>query len=136
MYPFALSNGKKTYLRRYHSIHFYALSAFMGRFQGIIGVVLILGIAFLFSNNRKKINYRLVFSGIGLQVFIGLLVFKVPPITWFFRQVGDAMGKLESFARTGAAFVYGGIGATQPDGSLKDYAAGGFVFRRGGRRAR
>lgn len=100
----------------------------MGRFQGIIGVVLILGIAFLFSNNRKKINYRLVFSGIGLQVFIGLLVFKVPPITWFFRQVGDAMGKLESFARTGAAFVYGGIGATQPDGSLKDYAAGGFVF--------
>ncbi|WP_429063717.1 Na+ dependent nucleoside transporter N-terminal domain-containing protein [Chitinophaga sp. W2I13] len=101
----------------------------MERFQGIIGIVLILGIAFLFSNNRSKINYRLVFSGIGLQVLIGFLVFKVPPITWFFQRVGDAMGKLEGFARKGAAFVYGGIGVSQPDGTgLKDYAAGGFVF--------
>ncbi len=101
----------------------------MERFQGIIGIVLILGIAFLFSNNRSKINYRLVFSGIGLQVLIGFLVFKVPPITWFFQRVGDAMGKLEAFARKGAAFVYGGIGVSQPDGTgLKDYAAGGFVF--------
>ncbi|HAN39829.1 MAG TPA: hypothetical protein DCQ29_13070, partial [Chitinophagaceae bacterium] len=39
----------------------------MERFQGLLGIVLILGIAFLASNNRKKINYRLVISGIGLQ---------------------------------------------------------------------
>lgn len=101
----------------------------MERFQGFIGIVLILGIAFLFSNNRSKINYRLVLSGITLQVVIALLVFKVPPITWFFQQVGHAMGKLEAFARKGAAFVYGGIGVSQPPtGTLADYANGGFVF--------
>ncbi|QJB32348.1 NupC/NupG family nucleoside CNT transporter [Chitinophaga oryzae] len=101
----------------------------MERFQGLIGIVLILGIAFLFSNNRSKINYRLVLSGITLQVVIALLVFKVPPITWFFQQVGRAMGKLEGFARQGAAFVYGGIGVAQPPtGTLADYASGGFVF--------
>ncbi|SJZ81848.1 concentrative nucleoside transporter, CNT family [Chitinophaga eiseniae] len=101
----------------------------MERFQGLIGIVLILGIAFLFSNNRSKINYRLVVSGITLQVVIALLVFKVPPITWFFQQVGHAMGKLEGFARQGAAFVYGGIGVAQPPtGTLADYASGGFVF--------
>ncbi|WP_291909227.1 nucleoside transporter C-terminal domain-containing protein [Chitinophaga sp. CB10] len=101
----------------------------MGRFQGLIGIVLILGIAFLFSNNRSKINYRLVLSGIALQVLIGILVFKVPPVTWFFQQVGHAMGKLEAFARQGAAFVYGGIGVSQPPtGTIADYASGGFVF--------
>lgn len=101
----------------------------MERFQGLIGILLILGIAFLFSNNRSKINYRLVLSGITLQVLIALLVFKVPPITWFFQQVGHAMGKLEAFARQGASFVYGGIGVSQPPtGTFADYASGGFVF--------
>jgi len=32
----------------------------MGRFTGVIGIIVILGLAFLWSNNRKKINYRLV----------------------------------------------------------------------------
>ena len=41
----------------------------MERFSGLIGVVLILAIAFAFSNNRKAINYRLVLSGLGLQLF-------------------------------------------------------------------
>ncbi|MCW3464696.1 NupC/NupG family nucleoside CNT transporter [Chitinophaga nivalis] len=100
----------------------------MERFQGILGIFLILGIAFLFSNNRSKINYRLVLSGIILQVVIGILVFKVSPITKFFQLVGHGMGKLEAFARKGAAFVYGGIGVTQPGGTLGDYAGGGFVF--------
>ncbi|NSL85493.1 NupC/NupG family nucleoside CNT transporter [Chitinophaga sp. Mgbs1] len=101
----------------------------MERFQGLIGIVLILGLAFLFSNNRSKINYRLVLSGILLQVVIALLVFKVPPITWFFQQVGHAMGKIEAFARQGASFVYGGIGVAQPPtGTIADYASGGFVF--------
>jgi CNT family concentrative nucleoside transporter len=39
----------------------------MARFQGLIGIVLILMIAFLFSNNKKRINYRLVLSGLALQ---------------------------------------------------------------------
>lgn len=100
----------------------------MGRFQGIFGVILILGLAYLFSNNKKMINYRLVFSGIALQVIIALLVFKVPPVTWFFQRVGHAMGKLEQFAAQGAAFVYGGIVVEQSPGTFGNFAAKGFVF--------
>src|SRR6476661_8913905 len=40
----------------------------MERFRGLIGIALILGLAWLASNNKKKINYRLVFSGIALKV--------------------------------------------------------------------
>ena len=40
----------------------------MGRFTGLLGIALIFSIAFLMSNNRKAINYRLVFSGLAIQI--------------------------------------------------------------------
>jgi len=100
----------------------------MERLHGLFGIVLILGLAFLASNNRKAINKRLVLSGLFLQTLIAVLVLKVPPITRFFQMLGKGMEKIEHYSRQGASFVYGGIGATQGDGSVVDYAAGGFVF--------
>jgi CNT family concentrative nucleoside transporter len=99
----------------------------MERFQGVIGIILILGIAFLFSNNKKRINYRLVFSGILLQIVIAVLVLKVPPVTRFFQMLGRGMEKIERFAREGVAFVYRGIMVNTP-GGVKDFGEGGFVF--------
>ncbi len=100
----------------------------MERFQGLAGIVLILGIAFLFSNNRSRINYRLVFSGIALQILIAVLVFKVTPVANFFQWLGHGMQLIEGFAFKGSSFVYGGIAVPKGDGSAMDYAAGGFVF--------
>ncbi len=101
----------------------------MQRFTGLLGVVLILGIAFLFSNNKKRINYRLVVSGIILQTAIGFLVFKVPVVNQFFTFLGRGMEKLEGFAKTGANFVYGGIGAYDFTGQITDFRnPGTFVF--------
>ena len=99
----------------------------MERFQGLIGIVIILMIAFLFSNNKKNINYRLVGSGLLLQLTIGFLILKIPAVTSFFQLLGRAMGKIEQFARSGAAFVYSGVAATTPAG-VTDFANGGFVF--------
>lgn len=100
----------------------------MERFIGLIGIVLILGIAFLASNNRKAINKRLVISGILLQLLIAVLVLKIPPVTKFFQGLGHGMEKIEQFARQGASFAYGGLAAMQFDGTVANYAAGGFVF--------
>ncbi|MGI8950680.1 MAG: NupC/NupG family nucleoside CNT transporter [Chitinophagaceae bacterium] len=100
----------------------------MERFQGLIGIVLILGIAYLFSNNKKRINYRLVFSGIFLQILIAVLVFKVKPVSNFFELLGDGMKNLEHFAFKGASFVYGGIAVQQSNKTIVNYAEGGFVF--------
>lgn len=99
----------------------------MDRLHGLLGVALILGIAVLFSNNRRKINLRLVGSGIALQVVIALLIFKVGPVARFFSILGQGMGKLEEFARQGAGFVYGGIAVDQ-GGKIANYLTGGFVF--------
>ncbi|HMN05696.1 MAG TPA: nucleoside transporter C-terminal domain-containing protein [Flavobacteriales bacterium] len=100
----------------------------MERFQGLIGILLILGIAFLASNNRKRINYRTVFSGLGLQLLIAILVLKIPPVTRFFQGIGHGMQKIEGFARKGAEFVFGGIGVEQLNGTVANYVQGGFVF--------
>ena len=99
----------------------------MERFHGILGIILILMIAFLFSNNKKRINLRLVFSGMLLQVLIAVLVLKVPPVTWFFQKLGHGMEKIEKFAREGVAFVYGGIMVNAPTG-MQNFGQGGFVF--------
>ncbi len=81
----------------------------MERFTGLIGIVVILGIAFLFSNNKKKINKRLVLSGLALQILIAILVLRVPPVKSFFQSLGKGMQHIEEFAREGASFVYAGL---------------------------
>ncbi len=100
----------------------------MERLHGLIGIAMILGIAVLFSNNRRGINLRLVGTGIALQVMIALLVFHVGPVARFFELAGLGIGKLEAFARDGATFVFGGIMVQQNDGGTGNYGAGGFVF--------
>jgi CNT family concentrative nucleoside transporter len=100
----------------------------MERLHGLIGIALILGLAVLFSNNRRRINLRLVLTGISLQVVIAMLIFHVGPVARFFGIVGQGIGKLEQFARAGAAFVYGGIAVEQGPGVIGNYMGGGFVF--------
>ena len=95
----------------------------MDRFTGIIGIVVIFGIAFLMSNNKKAINLRLVFSGLALQIVIAVLVLKVPFITHFFELLGRGMGKIEQFATQGASFVYGGIMIDKHDGTSSSFGA-------------
>jgi CNT family concentrative nucleoside transporter len=101
----------------------------MERFTGLIGIILILGIAFLCSNNKRRINLRLVVSGLMLQVLIALLVFKVPAVNHFFQYLGKGMEKIEGFAKQGASFVYGGLAAYDFTGAPVNYnAPGTFVF--------
>src|SRR5258708_2200465 len=100
----------------------------MDRLHCLLGVALILGIAALFSNNRRRINLRLVLSGVPLQVVIAILIFHVGPVARFFKLLGEGIGLIEQFARKGAAFVYGGIAVEQGPGKIANYMTGGFVF--------
>jgi len=101
----------------------------MTRLIGLAGIVLILGIAFAFSNNKRRINLRLVLSGLGLQLLVAVVVLKVPAVNHFFQVLGKGMQKLEAFAKEGAGFVYGGIGVFDHSGQVVNYrAAPVFVF--------
>jgi concentrative nucleoside transporter, CNT family len=78
----------------------------MERFTGLIGVVLILGIAYAMSNNRKAINYRTV--GVGLLMQFGLAVFilKTEVGRKIFDWLGQGVQKVLSFSDKGAEFVF------------------------------
>ncbi|MDP3469981.1 MAG: nucleoside transporter C-terminal domain-containing protein [Daejeonella sp.] len=79
----------------------------MERFTGLIGVVLIFAIAFLMSNNRKAINYKLVFSGLAIQISLAVFILKIPIGKSIFSWLGDAVTKILNFSQAGAAFVFG-----------------------------
>ena len=100
----------------------------MERFTGIIGIVIILGLAFLWSNNRKAINYRLVITGLVLQIVLAIFILKVPIGQEIFYWLGKAINKLLDFSKEGALFVFGDLTkVTQilPEGVVK---SGVFLF--------
>jgi CNT family concentrative nucleoside transporter len=79
----------------------------MGRFTGLIGIVLILGIAFLMSNNRKRINYRVVLSGLAIQLALALFILKIPVGKRIFAWIGAQVTTILGMADAGAKFVFG-----------------------------
>ncbi len=100
----------------------------MGRFTGIIGIVVILGLAFLWSNNRKAINYRLVLTGLGLQLALAFFILKVPVGQDIFYWLGKAINKLLDFSNEGGLFVFGDltkITTILPEGIVR---SGVFLF--------
>ena len=100
----------------------------MGRFTGVIGIIVILGLAFLWSNNRKKINYRLVITGLLLQVALAIFILKVPIGQDIFYWLGKAINKLLDFSREGGYFVFGDLTKVTdilPEGLVK---SGVFLF--------
>src|SRR4030042_1332566 len=81
----------------------------MGRFTGIIGILVILGLAFLWSNNRKAINYRLVITGLILQIVLAVFILKIPVGQDIFAWLGKAINKLLDFSQEGGLFVFGDL---------------------------
>ena len=98
----------------------------MGRFTGIIGIVVILGLAFLWSNNRKKINYRVVVTGLLLQIILAIFILKVKVGQDIFYFLGKAINKLLDFSQEGALFVFGDL--TKVTGILPEGVARAGVF--------
>lgn len=79
----------------------------MDRFAGLIGIFLIIGIAFLMSNNRKAINYRLIASGLLLQLGLAIFILKVPLGQFVFAQIGIFITSLLEYSSEGGRFVFG-----------------------------
>ncbi len=100
----------------------------MEQFTGLIGIGAIFATAYFMSNNRQAINWRLVFSGLSLQLILALFILKTPWGKVLFQALGTGVEKLLSFADQGAGFVFGAL-VSQPEKMIELFGPGGdFIF--------
>ena len=81
----------------------------MQRFVGLIGIIIILLIAYGLSTNRKKINFRTIGMALLLQVLFAIFIFKVPLGQFIFLKIGAFIEKLLDFAIEGGVVMFGGL---------------------------
>ncbi len=82
----------------------------MGRFTGILGLLTMLGLGYVFSTNRRAIRLKTVAWGLGLQVAFAIFVLKIDVGRTLFQKAGDAVNRLLSYAFAGSQFVFGDLG--------------------------
>ena len=81
----------------------------MERLIGILGIITILGLAYLLSNNKSKINTKLILWGISLQTFFAILILKVPGGKWIFNAIDTIIKKILDFSVEGSRFLFGNL---------------------------
>ena len=89
-----------------------ALAQFGGmpRIQPLVGLTVIMAVAYAFSTNRRAIDRRTVAWGLSLQVIFALLVLKTSVGQRVFQTLGGVINRLLDFAFVGSAFVFGPLG--------------------------
>lgn len=92
----------------------------MSLLRGIIGILVLTGILFLLSSNRKAINWKLVAGGILFQLVFAVLVLKVPLVASIFDYISNFFVEVLDFTKRGALFVFGD--------KLLDVGSMGFIF--------
>jgi len=80
------------------------------KLQPLVGLVVILSIAFALSTNRRAIDLRTVAWGLGLQMLFALLVLKTPQGQKVFKVLGDLINRLLDFTVFGSGMVFGPLG--------------------------
>lgn len=80
--------------------------SFASLWRGVLGMLSLIFIAFLFSSNRKAINWKTAGIGLAFQLLIAIAVLKVPFMQLFFKYLGKAFNKVLTFTEAGTEFLF------------------------------
>lgn len=97
-------------------------SSLSDRLRGLIGLAVLLGICVAFSKNRKHIPWKLVATGLGLQLLFGLLMLKSSVGAAIFDEVKKIVDLLLGFSDKGSGFLFGDL-------LNFDFGRAGFAFK-------
>ena len=92
----------------------FSLESFL---RGILGIATVLGVAYLLSYDRKRIDWKLVGGGLLMQVIFALAVLHVPAVGIVLEWLGKAFIKLMDFTQSGVAFLLGPL-VTKSEGFI------------------
>ncbi|MBD3724063.1 MAG: Na+ dependent nucleoside transporter [Flavobacteriaceae bacterium] len=107
-YSFFSSNKVKKETKSSELIPNQGLTA-LGLGRGVLGMICLLAVAFLFSSNRKAINWKTVGLGLSAQLFLAVGVLKIPFVKAAFEFVGNLFVLVLDFTRAGSEFLLGGM---------------------------
>ena len=89
----------------------------MERILPVFCIAVLIGIAYAFSENKKKVDWKLVAAGIVMQLLFAFLILKTKFGRDIFEFLGGIVNKLLDFTNAGASFVFGGLVRANPLGS-------------------
>lgn len=78
--------------------------------QGVLGLGVLVGLAWLLSEDRRSVPPRLILVGLGVQILLALLLLKLPPVKHLFLALNDLVLALQEATRAGTGFVFGYLG--------------------------
>ncbi len=82
--------------------------------RGLLGLAVLVGIAFVFSKDRKAIDWKLVGMGILLQILFAPLVLKIDFVAQAFESIGNGFVRFLNFSQAGAEFLFSGLAINYP----------------------
>ncbi len=74
--------------------------------RGLLGMLVLILLAWLFSSNRGAINWRVVFMGLAIQMILAIGILWIPPVQIFFEFVGKLFVKILDFTYAGTEFLF------------------------------
>ena len=95
--------------------------------QGLLGLAALLLLAWLLSEQRWRIPYRIVILGVALQFALALLFVKFPPAAKFFLVLNQGVDALQRATDAGTSFVFGYLGGG-PLPYAETSPGGGYIF--------
>lgn len=99
----------------------HASSSLFERCVSSLGIFVLLGLCALMSDNRKKINWKLVAWGVGLQFVFGILVLKTAPGLWVFSRLNAGTMALLGFTQEGSNFLFRSFVNGEVDNSFVNF---------------
>jgi CNT family concentrative nucleoside transporter len=82
----------------------------MPNLQSTLGILAILGLAWLISENRRAVNWRQAGIALGVTLLLALIMLKVPKAEVVFALINDAVNAIATATRAGTSFVFGYVG--------------------------
>jgi len=106
---FSLQNGNEIYFldQKKRDNTGFTVSGFL---RGFLGLLFIIGIAYILSNDKRAINWKLVGKGVVLQLVLAILILKVPMVESLFDFLSRAFTKVVNMSHDGATFIFAAFG--------------------------
>ena len=90
--------------------------------RGLLGMMILIFIAWIFSTDKKAISWRMVGTGLGIQLVLAIGILYVPFLQVFFEVVGKGFVKILAFTNEGVTFLLGRNDTGEVDPALQNFA--------------